>query len=78
MDATMKVDAEMARAAQSALDGRMLMPPDQPIRLEVSEGTVTLTGTVPYWSQRYDAERAIETLAGVRRVVNRIEVRPSS
>jgi len=73
----MKADAELARAAQKALDGRLLMPPDQPIRLEISEGTITLAGTVPCWSQRYDAERAIEVLAGVKRVVNRIEVRPA-
>ena len=30
-----------------------------------------------HWHQRSDAERAIERLAGVKRVLNRIEVKPT-
>jgi anaerobic selenocysteine-containing dehydrogenase len=42
-----------------------------------SHGTVKLEGIVSYSSQRADAERAIERLSGVKRVINQIEVRPS-
>ena len=46
------------------------------LKTTVSHGTVTLEGKVAYWTQRLDAERAIERLAGVKCVINRIEVKP--
>jgi osmotically-inducible protein OsmY len=50
--------------------------PDQKISSTVTHGVVTLEGTVTFWSQKADAERAVERLTGVATVLNRIEVKP--
>ena len=72
---TQKTDTEIARAVRQAL-ARDTLVPDQKIQTTVSHAVVTLEGEVAYWSQRSDAERAVERLTGVKRVINRIEVRP--
>jgi osmotically-inducible protein OsmY len=69
-------DTEIARAVRRALEWDVLIPDDD-IRSTISKGVVTLEGRVELWSERYDAERAVERLAGVKGVVNRIEVSPS-
>ena len=71
-----KTDTEIAEAVRRALEWDVTVP-DQRIQSTVAHGMVTLEGTVSYWNQRTDAERAVERLAGVKRVLNRIEVRPS-
>lgn len=71
-----KTDTEIAAAVRQALEWDVTVP-DQHIQSTVSHGTVRLEGTVSHWSERADAERAIERLAGVKRVVNQIEVEPS-
>lgn len=68
-----RTDANIAEAVRRALERDLLVAARQ-IRSAVSCGTVTLDGTVPYARQRYDAEQAVEQLAGVTRVINRIEV----
>jgi osmotically-inducible protein OsmY len=70
-----RTDTEIAAAVRRALEWDVTVP-DQQIQSTVSQGRVTLKGTVSHWSQRADAERAIERLAGVRRVVNQIDVQP--
>ena len=70
-----RTDAEIADAVRRTLEWDVLVPEHQ-IRSTVTHGVVTLRGTVGYWSQCHDAERAIDRLTGVTRVVNRIEVRP--
>ena len=45
------------------------------IAVAVKDGVVTLTGFVHSYSQKYDAERAVKRLGGVRGVANDIEVR---
>jgi osmotically-inducible protein OsmY len=69
-------DTEIALGVRRALLGETLVP-DELIRSTVTGGIVTLEGTVPYLSQRYDAERAVGRLAGVKGVANLIEVRPA-
>ena len=71
-----KTDTEIAEALRRALEWDVTVP-EQQIQSTVSHGTVTLKGAVSHWNQRADAERAIERLAGVRRVLNQIEVAPS-
>ena len=71
-----RTDTEIAQAVRRALEWDVLVP-DQQIRSTVAHGVVTLEGTVAHWNQRFDAERAIERLAGVKRVLNRIEVKPN-
>jgi nitroreductase len=72
-----RADAGTVRAIEEALAWALLPAPSPPVRAALSDGTVTLEGTVHHWSQRYDAERAVESLPGVSRVLNKIEVVPT-
>lgn len=68
-----RTDQEIALAVRSALTWDVFVPDDR-IRSTVSAGWVTLEGTVDRWQQREDAARAVERLASVHGVINRIEV----
>ena len=68
-------DQDVAHAVRYALEWDTLVP-DERIHSTVSQGWVTLEGEVDRWSHRYDAERAVERLAGVKGVENRITVQP--
>lgn len=70
-------DAEIARTVRDALVWDVLVP-DAEIRSTVSAGEVLLEGQVDSSKQRLDAERAVCQLAGVVRVLNHIEVCPST
>ena len=69
-------DTEIAQAVRHALEWDVFVP-DTRIQSTVSDGRVTLDGTVDTWSEREDAERAVQNLSGVRAVTNRIKVAPS-
>jgi osmotically-inducible protein OsmY len=71
-----RTDTEIAQAVRRALEGDVTVP-DQQIQSTVSHGSVTLEGTVSFWTERADAERAVERLAGVKRVLNHIQVKPT-
>ena len=45
------------------------------IAVKVSDGVVTLTGFVPSYSDKYEAERVAKRLRGVKAVANDIEVK---
>jgi osmotically-inducible protein OsmY len=66
-------DTEIAQAVRHALQWDVFVP-DEKITSTISDGWVTLEGTVDLWSQRDDAERAVRNLMGVRGVVNKITV----
>jgi osmotically-inducible protein OsmY len=68
-------DADIAQAVRHALEWDVTVP-DRQIRSTVTGGIVTLEGIVAGWSQRADAERAVERLTGVRRVANEIKIEP--
>ena len=70
-------DADIAQAVRHALEWDVTVP-DRQIRSTVSAGNVTLEGTVGGWSERADAERAVERLTGVKRVVNEIKIEPGA
>ena len=70
-----RADAAVARAAADALAWDVHVP-DEALHVEVEAGVVTLTGEVPWDYQRRRAVAAVGRLAGVRRVVNLISVRP--
>jgi osmotically-inducible protein OsmY len=70
-----KTDTEVAQAIRLALEWDDFVP-DERIRSTVSDGVVTLQGSVDFASQKYDAEQAIWNLAGVRSIINEIEVHP--
>jgi osmotically-inducible protein OsmY len=67
-------DTEIAQAVRRALEWDVFVP-EAKISSTVSDGFVTLEGTVELWSQRDDAERAIRNLTGVRVVINKITVK---
>jgi len=73
-DADRRSDQELAAAASDAIRTNLLVRTD--IQTTVEDGVVTLQGVVPYASQRYDAEVAMERLSGLRGVVNLVRVAP--
>jgi osmotically-inducible protein OsmY len=70
-------DTEIARAVRQALQWDILVPHDR-IQSTVSKGIVTLQGCVESWTQREDAVRAIQNLAGVRGVADHMTVAPTA
>ena len=71
-----RTDTEIAQAVRHALQWDVFVP-DEKITSTVSDGWVTLDGTVESWSERADAERAVRNLMSVRGVVTRIMVTPT-
>jgi osmotically-inducible protein OsmY len=69
-------DTEIAQAVRRALEWDVFVP-DKEITSTVTDGWVTLEGTVERWSERDDAERAVRNLTGVQSVVNKITVKPA-
>jgi len=69
-------DEEVARAATVALLSHASVPPNR-VKAHVSQGWVTLEGSVEWHYQREEAERAVQHLRGVKGVINRIVVEPS-
>jgi osmotically-inducible protein OsmY len=68
-----RTDTEIAQAVRHTLQWDVLVP-DEHITSTVTNGCVTLEGTVDRLTERDDAERAIRNLGGVVAVVNRITV----
>lgn len=71
-----RTDTEIAQAVRHALEWDVFVP-EEKISATVSNGWVTLDGTVDRGSQRDDAERAVRNLTGVKGVVNTITVTPA-
>jgi len=70
-----KTDQDVAGSVRSALKLDVMVP-DEKIRSTVSSGVVTLEGVVENWMERWNTERAIQRLAGVKGVINRITIAP--
>jgi osmotically-inducible protein OsmY len=68
-----RTDTDIAQAVRHALEWDTLVPDDR-VRSTVSNGWVTLEGEVGSWAEREDAERAVQNLAGVRGVTDRMTV----
>jgi osmotically-inducible protein OsmY len=68
-----RTDTDVALAVRRALEWDVLVP-DKGIRSTVTNGRVTLEGSVEFPFQREDAARAIRNLAGVRGVVNQLAI----
>ena len=67
-------DDEIATRAARILAWSSSVPVDA-IRVKVSHGWVTLTGTVDWHFQRFAAEAAVRRLTGIHGVVNNVEIR---
>lgn len=70
-----RTDTDIAQAVRRALEWDVFVPQER-IQSTVTNGWVTLSGTVDRWAQRVDAYQAVVRLAGVRAVVNAIIVIP--
>jgi osmotically-inducible protein OsmY len=70
-----RTDGDIASAATSHFTWNYLVP--DTIRLKVSNGWVTLQGTVEWQYQKQEAERVVRSLRGVKSVTNEIELKPS-
>lgn len=70
-----RTDAEIAAAVLNALKWDTSIPEDH-IRVKVEDGVVTLEGEVEWVFQLQSAARAAGRLAGVRKVINSIALRP--
>lgn len=70
-----RTDTEIAQAAVSALKWNTMVPADK-VNLAVSNGWITLTGTVDWQYQRHAAERTVRDLMGVKGVTNNITLKP--
>lgn len=68
-------DAAIARSAANALNWNTTVPREQ-ITVSVTNGWVTLDGSVEWQFQKRAAEEAVRVLAGVRGVSNTIAVVP--
>jgi len=68
-------DTDLARAAENALDWNTLVPKNR-VKIMLEDGMITLDGTVDKWSQKVAAEKAINSLTGVKGINNRIKVKP--
>ena len=67
-------DADIARAAENALDWNISVP--EGIKVTVENGRITLEGEVGWPFQRSAAEGAVLHLTGVKGVSNQITVKP--
>ncbi len=68
-----RTDTDIAHAVRRALEDDVEVP-DERIQSTVTGGVVTLAGSVDFWHQRVDAERAVRQLAGVRGLTNQLSV----
>jgi osmotically-inducible protein OsmY len=72
-DSERRNDVDLAHAVREALEWSVFVP-DRRIHSTVTDGWVTLDGTVGTLAQRADAAAAVERLQGVQGVVNQIIV----
>lgn len=70
-----RTDEDIAKAAVAALDASITVPAKR-IKVKVSNGWVTLEGSVDWQFQKRAAESAIRDLIGVKGVINLVEVKP--
>jgi osmotically-inducible protein OsmY len=70
-----RTDSEIAAAAVAALEWNTVVPPNR-ITVTVSNGWVTLHGTVDWYHETAAAERAVRSLAGVKGVSSAILIQP--
>ena len=70
-----RTDTEIAQAAVAALKWNTMVPPDR-VTVTVTDGWVSLKGTLDWQYQKDAAGRAIRELTGVKGVTNYINVQP--
>ena len=74
-DSSERSDADLARAAENALQWDILIPRNR-IKVTVDRGFLTLEGEVDRGFQRSAAEQSVHHLTGVKGVSNQITIKP--
>lgn len=69
-------DDEIAKRAVSSLMWNASVPRDK-VQVTVEDGYLTLSGTVTWYYEKTAAEKAVQTLSGVKGVTNLIAIKPS-
>jgi osmotically-inducible protein OsmY len=69
----MKTDTELRHDVEAELEWEPSVD-ERKIGVAVKDGIVTISGTVSSYAEKWNAERAVERVAGVRGVVNELEV----
>jgi VCBS repeat-containing protein len=69
-----RTDADIARAAMNHLEWNYSVPAT--VKVQVTDGSLTLTGAAEWQYQKEEAERAVRPLRGVKWVSNEITVTP--
>jgi osmotically-inducible protein OsmY len=70
-----RTDGDIAQSAVAALEWNTVVPAGR-VAIAVSNGWITLKGTVDWFHQKEAAARAIRDLTGVRGVTNSIVIQP--
>ena len=73
----MKTDVELRRDIEQELEWEPGVD-QRRIGVSVVDGVVTLTGEVSFYAEKWNAERAVERVVGVKAIANDIEVRASN
>jgi len=69
-----RTDEDIARTAMNHLEWNYSVP--NTVKVQVTDGSVTLKGTTEWQYQREEAERAVRSLTGVKWICNEITVTP--
>lgn len=69
-----RTDEDIARIATNHLEWDYLVP--ETVKVQVSDGWITLTGTAEWEYEKEEAERAVRPLMGVKGVFNDIALTP--
>jgi osmotically-inducible protein OsmY len=72
--AAIRTDADIARVAMNHLEWNYSVP--STVKVQVTDGSVTLSGTAEWQYQKEEAERVVRPLRGVKWVTNSIMVTP--
>jgi osmotically-inducible protein OsmY len=70
-----RTDTDIARAALNLLEWNLAVP--NTVKVQVTDGWLTLKGVVEWQYQKEEAERAVRSLMGVKTIVNEITVKPN-
>jgi osmotically-inducible protein OsmY len=69
-----RTDEEIASAASNHIEWNWLVP--KTVKVQVTDGVVTLQGTVEWQYQKKEAEQGLLRLIGVKSILNRITLNP--
>jgi osmotically-inducible protein OsmY len=69
-----RTDEAIARAASNHIEWNSLVP--KTVKVQVTDGVVTLLGTVEWQFQKEEAEQGLLRLIGVKSILNRITLNP--